>query len=53
MDILRFIKRATPEQCQELGDLIIEMGTKERSEQWHQDIDAAIEIEDARGNVDL
>ena len=43
MDILRWMKNSTPEECREVALLILEQGTKERSPQWHANIDAAIE----------
>ena len=43
MNILRWMKESTPEQCREVALLILELGTKERTAQWHANIDAAIE----------
>lgn len=43
MDLLTWMKGSTPEQCLELGLLILELGTKKRTPQWFVNIDAAIE----------
>lgn len=42
MDILNWMKGSTPEQCREVALLMLEQGTKERTAQWHANIDAAI-----------
>lgn len=47
-DILRWMKNSTPEDCKEVAFLILEQGLKERTLQWHANIDAAIEEQDAK-----
>lgn len=44
MEILHVIKNSSPEECREIGELILEMGTKPRTPQWHADIDTAIAL---------
>lgn len=45
MDILNLIRRSTPEQCREMGELILEMGTKPRTREWYGQIDTAIALQ--------
>lgn len=45
MDILRWMKNSTPEECKEVALLILEQGLKERTPQWHANIDAAIVLQ--------
>lgn len=42
VDILTWMKGSTPEECREVGLLIIELGTKKRDAQWFVNLEAAI-----------
>lgn len=53
MEILRWMRASTPEECQEVGELLLDVGVKKRTRQWFANIDEAIRLQSTPEELDM